>query len=114
MVRKLDPCSSTDKELDSILHTLLTQDPDLTPKIHEFRTIHLIESDLNFIVRKIWGREFMIYNECADGFHKVLLLDIIWYYGEPYAMVDNDATVCYDRILPYLPSGSFRSLLLVE
>lgn len=108
--------------------TILLEKISGFPKIHKFRTIHLIESDLNFIMRKIWGREFIIYNECKDGFHdnqyggrkgrqpqsavlnKVLSLDIIRYYGEPSAMVDNDATACYDRILPYLTTYMLRRL----
>ena len=108
--------------------TILLEKVPGFPKINKFRTIHLIESDLNFIMRRIWGREFMIHNECHDGFHdnqyggrkgrqpqsavlnKVLSLDIIRYYGEPSAMVDNDATACYDRILPYLTTYMLKRL----
>ena len=79
-------------------------------------------------MKKIWGREFIIYNECSEGFHdnqyggrkgrqpqsavlnKVLSLDIIRYHGEPSAMVDNDATACYDRILQYLTTYMLRRL----
>ena len=33
------------------------------PYIHRFRTIHLIESDLNFLMRKIWGRDTQLQKE---------------------------------------------------
>ena len=98
------------------------------PKIHKFRTIHLLESDLNFLMRYVWGREFMWYNESQDGFHdnqyggrqgrqpqsaalnKALTLDILRYYGEHAALIDNDAKACYDRVIPYLTTYMLRRL----
>lgn len=87
--------------------TLLEKIPGF-PKIHKFRTIYLIESDLNFVMRFIWGREFMAHNENLDGFHdkqyggrkgrkpqsavlnKVLTLDILRYYAEDAGLIDNE------------------------
>jgi len=92
------------------------------PKINKFRTIHLLESDLNFVLRFIWGRQFMRHNETTKAWHsnqygsrkgiqgqsatlnKVLTLDVIRYYAEPAAIVDNDAKACDDRLIPCLLS----------
>ena len=93
-----------------------------SPTIHKFRTIHLLESDMNFILRYIWGRQFMRHNESNKAWHenqygsrkgiqgqsatlnKVLTLDIVRYYAEPAAIVDNDAKACYDRMIPVVLS----------
>jgi len=93
-----------------------------SPTIHKFRTIHLLESDMNFILRYIWGRQFMKHNEKNKAWHenqygsrkgiqgqsatlnKVLTLDIVRYYAEPAAIVDNDAKACYDRMIPVVLS----------
>ena len=98
------------------------------PKIHKFRTIHLIESDLNFVMRFIWGKEFMAHNENLNSFHdnqyggrkgrqpqsailnKVLTLDILRYNAEEAGLIDNDAKACYDRVLPYLTAFMLRRL----
>jgi len=92
------------------------------PNINKFRTIHLLESDMNFVLRYIWGRQFMRHNEKNNAWHsnqygsrkgiqgqsatlnKVLTLDINRYYAEPAAIVDNDAKACYDRMIPVLLS----------
>jgi len=89
-----------------------------SPYIHKFRTIHLLESDLNFVLRYIWGKMFMRHNEDLDAFNanqygsrrgiqgqsatlnKVLTLDTVRYYAVPAAIVDKDAKACYDRIIP--------------
>ena len=87
------------------------------PYIHKFRTIHLIESDLNYVMRKIWGRDFMKHNEALNTFHdnqyggrkgrlptsailnKVLSLDIICNFGDDMVIIDNGAKACYDRVI---------------
>jgi len=92
------------------------------PIIHKFRTIHLLESDMNFVLRYTWGRQFMKHNESNKAWHsnqygsrkgiqgqsatlnKVLTLDVIRYYAEPAAIVDNDAKACYDRMIPVVLS----------
>ena len=88
------------------------------PTINKLRTIHIIESDLNYAMRMIWGREMMKWAEKHHAIHenqyggrkgvqaqsaslnKTLTMDIIRYYGEPAMLVDNDAQACYDRIVP--------------
>ena len=84
--------------------TVLLEKSAGNPFIHKYRTIHLIESNLNFLMRKIWGRDFMHHNEIANTFHnnpyggrkgclptsailnKVLTLGIIRYFGDDMAM----------------------------
>ena len=79
------------------------------PQIHKFRTIHLIESDLNFVMRFLWGKQFMAHNETNNSFHdnqyggrigrqpqsailnKLLTTDIFRYNAEAAGLVDNDA-----------------------
>ena len=93
-----------------------------SPYIHKFRTIHLLESDLNFVLRYVWGKMFMKHNETNQAWHsnqygsrkgiqgqsatlnKVLTLDTIRYYALPAAIVDKDAQACYDRIIPVVLS----------
>jgi len=102
--------------------TVLMEKIAAHPRIHKFRTLHLVESDFNFVLRFIWGRVFMRHNEDNDNWNdnqyggcraiqgqsaalnKTLTLDTIRYYGEPTAIVDNDAKACYDRIIPVVLS----------
>jgi len=88
------------------------------PTIHKFRTIHLVESDLNFVMRLLWGKTLMQWGEKNAAIHdnqyggrkgiqaqsaalnKTLTLDTIRYYGQEAAIIDNDAQACYDRIIP--------------
>ena len=108
--------------------TTLLEKVHRSPWIHKFRTIHIIESDLNYVMRAIWGREFMYHNENNKAFHvnqyggrrdrqpqsailnKILSLEIIRHYGEGAALIDNDAKACYDRIIPYLTTYMLRRL----
>ena len=105
------------KRWRKVIGILLEKNPG-KPTIHKYRTIHLVESDLNFIMRNIWGRELMKWSETYGGFNsnqyggrkgyqaqsaalnKTLTCDIIRYYGEPSSLIDNDAQACYDRIIP--------------
>lgn len=108
--------------------TILLEKCSGYPNIHRFRTVHLLESDLNFVMRKIWGKDFMEYNDSIQSFHnnqyggrkgrqptsavlnKVLTLDIVRYFCEDMAIVDNDANACYDRVIPYLTMYMLRRL----
>ena len=87
------------------------------PHIHRFRTLHIIESELNFVMRLIWGKRLMSWSEHhqaindnqyggrrglqaqSAALNKTLTLDIIRYYAEPASIINNDAQACYDRIL---------------
>jgi len=98
------------------------------PHVHKFRTIHLVESDFNFVLRSIWGRALMKHGEFHSAWNsnqyggrkgcqgqsaalnKVLTMDVIRHYGEPAALIDNDAKACYDRLIPVLLSYSLVRL----
>ena len=108
--------------------TILLEKVAGKPMIHRFRTIHPIESNLNYVMRKVWGCDFMAHNEILQNFHtnqyerrqgrlpsssilnKVLTLDIIRYYGEDMVIIDNDAKACYDREIPNLTMYMLRRL----
>jgi len=97
---------------------ILLEKKEGQPTIHKFRTIHLIESDLNFIMRSVWGREVMSWAEKNSALNdnqyggrkgvmaqsaavnKTLTCDVIRYYAEDASLIDNDAQACYDRIVP--------------
>ena len=101
-------------------NTILLEKSAGNPYIHKFRTIHLIESDLNYVMRKILGRDFMQHNEALSNFHdnqyggrkgrlptsailnKVLTLDVIRYFGDDMVIIDNDTKACYNRVIPYV------------
>lgn len=96
---------------------LLTEKDPGSPHVHRFRKLDLIESDLNYVMRTIWGHNLIQwseqheaindnkYGECKGieaqsvALNKNLTLYIIRYYGEPATLNDNDTQVCYDRIL---------------
>ena len=98
------------------------------PYIHRFRTLHIIESDLNLIMRLIWGKELMRWAEShhainnnqyggrkgiqtqSAALNKPFTMDVMRYYAEPAPIIDNDAQACYDRILIVLLSYSLLRL----
>jgi len=100
--------------------TVLLEKDEGQPKVHRMRMIHLAESDFNFIIRLLWGREFMRHNEQTNGIHKnqhggrkgwqgqsaalkkKLTIDVARHYKEPMVIIDKDATACYDRIVTHL------------
>ena len=71
------------------------------PHLHRFRTLHIVESELNFVMRLIWGRELMAWADTNQALtdnqyggrkgiqaqsatlNKTLSLDVIRYYAEP-------------------------------
>ena len=90
------------------------------PYIHKFRTIHVIESELNWVMRMLWGKEIMSWAEVhkalhnnqyggrkgcqpqSAGLNNTLTMDVIRYYAEDAALCDKDAAACYERIVPVL------------
>jgi len=98
--------------------------------IHKFRTIHFLESDLNFVLWYVWGKVFMKHNEKHEAFtdnqygsrkgiqgqsaalNKVLTLDTIRFYAIPAAIFDKDAKACYDRIIPVVLAYALIRLAL--
>lgn len=109
----------TMKRWRNIVTILLEKDRG-QPTIHRMRMIHLVESDFNFVLRLLWGRNFMKNNEKVGSFHpnqyggrkgvqsqsaalnKRLTIDIVRHYKEDTVLIDKDATACYDRIIRYL------------
>jgi len=79
-----------------------------------------VESDLNFVMRSLWGREMMKWSEQHSGINnnqfggrkgvqaqtaalnKTITCDVIRYYAEDASLIDNDAQACYDRSVPVL------------
>jgi len=109
--------SYTLKRWKRVIKVLLEKTED-KPTINKFHTIHLVESDLNFVMCLLWGKEMMLWSESHKaisdnqyggmrGIHaqsaalsKALTLNVIRYYGEEATIVDNVAQACYDRIVP--------------
>ena len=97
------------------------------PAIENLRVIQLLEADLNWLLRLLWGKrldrhatEAGVYNEaqfaspgklCQSAIvNKVLFFDLLRqnrYYG---ALIDNDATAAFDRVLPALCVVTCRQL----
>ena len=96
---------------------LLQEKTQGLPHIHRFRTLHIVEYDLNFAMRLVWGKEMMSWDEHHEAINnnqyggrkgvqaqsaalnKTLTLDTVRYYAEPASMIDNAVQACYDRIL---------------
>ena len=85
--------------------------------IKRIRTLHIIESELNFFMRLVWFRELMKWSEShqaininqyggrkgvqaqSAALNKTLTLIIIRFYAYPSFIIDNGAQACYYRIL---------------
>mmetsp|Transcript_748 Transcript_748/g.1130 ORF Transcript_748/g.1130 Transcript_748/m.1130 type:complete len:523 (+) Transcript_748:2168-3736(+) len=89
------------------------------PAIENLRIIQLLEADMNWLLRFLWGRKLDrhalnegIYNEapfaspgklCISAIlNKVIFFDIIRQTRQFGALMDNDATAAFDRVLPAL------------
>ena len=88
--------------------------------IEKMRVINLIEADINMFFRLIWGKKFVNniikHNQfipeqmgnrpgyqCSSAvLSKVLSFDTIRLLRLPATIFNNDATACYDRIIPFL------------
>jgi hypothetical protein len=85
-------------------------------KIERLRVIHLFEADYNFTLKLLWGKRLVQQGEdnqcfghqqfarpghqCIDAVHKkTLTYDIARILATNLAVLDNDATGCYDRII---------------
>ena len=85
--------------------------------IHRFRHITIIESDLQWVITKIWAKSLS--SKCMNEdslqnnqyarkmssteesvLNKQIWLDLQRISGEEGVLFDYDATSCYDRILP--------------
>ena len=90
-------------------------------RVHRFRNITIIEGDLQYIMKTVWGKNLMDAAEevqstaqnCRRGRvaqssvlgHR-LAMDIIKTQGGEAVVIENDAVNCYDRILVELGAVS--------
>ena len=89
------------------------------PAKENLRVIQLLEADLNWLLRFLWGKKLDrhaaqdgVYNEaqfaspgklCRSAIlNKVLFFDILRQNRHYGALIDNDATAAFDRVLPAL------------
>jgi len=97
------------------------------PAIENLRVIQLLEADLNWLLRFLWGKQLDrhafdsgVYNEaqfaspgklCQSAIlNKVLFFDILRQNRHYGALIDNDATAAFDRVLPALCVVTCRQL----
>jgi hypothetical protein len=107
----------TMKRWEKVTHTIIPKDPG-TPRITRIRRITLIEADLNVCLSELFGRRLMANAEKHGILHKAqfgsrqgkmaistvllkrLSYDIIRQTRMDACIFDNDASACYDRIIP--------------
>mmetsp|Transcript_20247 Transcript_20247/g.28846 ORF Transcript_20247/g.28846 Transcript_20247/m.28846 type:complete len:299 (+) Transcript_20247:1613-2509(+) len=97
------------------------------PAIENLRIIQLLEADMNWLLRSLWGRRLNhhaqaegIYSEdqyAAPGklcwsaiLNKVIYFDLLRQMRHCGALMDNDATAAFDRVLPALCVVTCRQL----
>ena len=97
------------------------------PAIENLRIIQLLEADMNWLLRFLWGRKLDrhalvegVYNEaqfaspgklCISAIlNKVLFFDLLRQSRQYGALSDNDATAAFDRVLPALCVVTCRQL----
>ena len=97
------------------------------PAIENLRIIQLLEADMNWLLRFLWGRKLELhalqegaYNEaqfaspgklCQSAIlNKVLFFDLLRQSRSYGALMDNDATAAFDRVLPALCVVTCRQL----
>lgn len=89
------------------------------PAIEHLRIIQILEADMSWLLRYLWGRKLDrhaltsgVYNEaqfaspgklCQSAIlNKVLFFDLLRLTRQYGALMDNDATAAFDRVLPAL------------
>ena len=100
--------------------TTLIEKKEGIPWIHKFRTIHIVEAELQFFSKNIFARKMMKAAEQANAISDnqyggrksrqatSVVLNKLLYYGICHqklmdvAFMDDDAKACFDRILPQL------------
>ena len=97
------------------------------PGIENLRIIQLLEADMNWLLRFLWGKQLDrhalqegAYNEaqfaspgklCQSAIvNKVLFFDLLRQSRQCGALMDNDATAAFDRVLPALCVVTCRQL----
>ena len=109
------------------LATQLMLEKGKGPAIENLRIIQLLEADMNWLLRFLWGRKLNYhaqaegaYNEnqfavpgklcCSAILNKVLFFDLMRQTRQCGALMDNDATAAFDRVLPALCVVTCRQL----
>ena len=105
---------------------ILMEKDSNNPKIHRFRSIHMIEGDLGYVLKRNWAKKLMAYTEeknilCEDQYgarknhqaqsaviNKIISFDLSEQLREPIAHQENDAQNCYDRLILNLVSLATR------
>jgi hypothetical protein len=98
-----------------------------SPKLHRLRVTHLLEADLNLVVKIIIARRFVWHGEKHGAFgeaqaggrpgrsandiilQKELIYDLAHRTLISLAMMENDATACFDRMIPSLVNIALRT-----
>jgi hypothetical protein len=97
------------------------------PGIENLRIIQLLEADMNWLLRYLWGRKLNhhaqlegIYSEdqfaapgklcCSAILNKVMYFDLLRQMRQCGALMDKDATAAFDRVLPALCVVTCRQL----
>jgi hypothetical protein len=109
-----------------IVTAMLEKEPG-RPKLHRLRVIHLIEADLNLLIKILIARRFVwhgeahgIFGEAQAGsrpgrsaidvvLQKELTYDLSLRTLTNLAMMENDATACFDRMVPSLVMLALRA-----
>jgi hypothetical protein len=97
------------------------------PKLHRLRVIHLLEADLNLLIKILIARQFVwkgenhaMFGDAQAGsrpgrsaidvvLQKELTYDLSARTLSNLAMMENDATACFDRMIPSLVMLSLRA-----
>jgi hypothetical protein len=109
----------TMKRWETVIQPLIPKDPGI-PKLGRLRRIALLEADLNIALSELFSRRMMYHAEKHNILHpgqygsrkgkmaisavllKRLSYDIVRQARMDACMFDNDATACYDRMIPSL------------
>ena len=109
----------------NVVNTMIEKDPG-DPRIHRLRVIHLYEADYSLLIGHAF-RQVLHHMEDADLMNpgcygnrptrsahdpvliEVLQLEYSWATRYPHIKFSNDATSCYDRIIPSVSNVLARS-----
>jgi hypothetical protein len=97
------------------------------PKLHRLRVIHLLEADLNLLIKIILARRFVWHGEQHGAFgeaqfesrpgqsaidvvlQKELMYDLATRTLNNLAIMENVATACFDRMIPSMVMIAMRA-----
>jgi hypothetical protein len=114
------------KRWQEVVTAMLEKDTG-SPKLHRLRVIHLLKADLNLLVKIIIARRFVWHGEKHDAFGEAqaggrpgrsandivlqmeLTYDLALRTLTSMAMMENDATACFDRMIPSLVTIGLRA-----